>query len=45
MMLPNGYVYGEQALKNMAASNNGMITCPRTKEMFALKDADKVYVM
>ena len=34
-----------QALKNMAASNNGIITCPRTKEMFALKDADKVYVM
>jgi len=45
MMLPNGYVYGEQALKNMATSNNGVITCPRTKEMFALKDAEKVYVM
>jgi len=45
MMLPNGYVYGEQALKNMAASNNGIVTCPRTKEMFPLKDAEKVYVM
>ena len=29
----------------MATSNNGVITCPRTKEMFALKDAEKVYVM
>jgi len=45
MMLPNGYVYGEQALRNMATSNNGMVTCPRTKEMFAFKDAEKVYVM
>ena len=23
----------------------GMVTCPRTKEMFAFKDAEKVYVM
>ncbi|XP_046438766.1 E3 ubiquitin-protein transferase MAEA-like [Daphnia pulex] len=45
MMLPNGRVYGEQALRTMASSNNGMVTCPRTKEVFAVKDAEKVYVM
>ena len=34
-----------QALRVMAAGNNGMVTCPRTKEVFSLKDAEKVYVM
>jgi len=45
MMLPNGYVYGEQALNKMAKENDGQIVCPRTKEIYSIKDADKVFVM
>jgi macrophage erythroblast attacher len=45
MVLPNGYVYGHNALVAMAASNNGEITCPRTKDKYQLKDAEKVYIM
>lgn len=46
MMLPNGYVYGEQALRSMALENdNGDVKCPRTKEVFHLSTAQKVYIM
>ncbi len=45
MMLPNGFVYGERALTKMAAENDGQIVCPRTKEIFAFSDAEKVFVM
>jgi len=45
MMLPNGYVYGEQALLKMAEQNGGQIVCPRTKEIYPLTDLEKVYVM
>jgi len=45
LMLPNGYVYGEKALQTMAQENNGKVTCPRTKEVFNLKDVEKVFVM
>lgn len=45
LVLPNGNVYGENALRNMARENNGKIICPRTKEVFEMKDAEKVYVM
>lgn len=45
MMLPNGYVYGEQALEQMARENEGQVICPKTKEIFAFKKLDKVFVM
>lgn len=45
MVLPNGYVYGEQALQQMAAENNGQVICPRTKDVFPYKKVEKVYVM
>ncbi|XP_015910191.1 E3 ubiquitin-protein transferase MAEA [Parasteatoda tepidariorum] len=45
LMLPNGYVYGELSLKLMAAENNGKVTCPRTKEIFDIKEAEKIFVM
>ena len=45
LVLPNGNVYGELSLKQMASTNNGKIICPRTKEIFDFKDAEKVYVM
>lgn len=45
LMLPNGYVYGEKALQQMAQDNNGKVTCPRTKEVFNFKEVEKVFVM
>lgn len=45
MMLPNGHVYGEQALERMARENEGQIICPKTKEIFPFKKLDKVFVM
>jgi len=45
MMLPNGYVYGEEALAEQASLNDGQVICPRTKEIYSFKDAEKVFVM
>ncbi|XP_023328951.1 macrophage erythroblast attacher [Eurytemora carolleeae] len=45
MMLPNGYVYGEQALRSMADLNEGQVVCPRTKEIYSFTEMEKVYVM
>uniref|UniRef100_A0A0K2UIZ2 Macrophage erythroblast attacher n=1 Tax=Lepeophtheirus salmonis TaxID=72036 RepID=A0A0K2UIZ2_LEPSM len=45
LMLPNGYVYGEQALVKMADENDGQVICPRTKEIYPFRDCEKVYVM
>ncbi|CAM6000956.1 unnamed protein product [Sphagnum balticum] len=45
LVLPNGYVYGEQALRKMAQDNDGKVICPRTREIFDIKEAEKVYVM
>lgn len=44
MMLPNGQVYGEKALKEMM-KEQGAIICPKTKEVFCLKRVEKVFVM
>ncbi|KAK6622260.1 hypothetical protein RUM44_002067 [Polyplax serrata] len=45
MALPNGYVYGDEALSQMAAENNGQVICPKTKEVYPYKKLEKVYVM
>ena len=45
MMLPNGYVYGEEALLKMSMENDGQIVCPRTKEIYNIAEIEKVYVM
>lgn len=45
LMLPNGYVYGQKALQQMADENNGTIVCPRTRQTFNIRDAEKVFVM
>ena len=34
-----------QSLAVMAAENEGQIVCSRTKEIFNLEDAEKVFVM
>ncbi|ESO95172.1 hypothetical protein LOTGIDRAFT_117625 [Lottia gigantea] len=45
MILPNGYVYGFSALAMMASENDGRVVCPKTKQIFHLDDAQKVFVM
>ncbi|RUS88059.1 hypothetical protein EGW08_004225 [Elysia chlorotica] len=45
MMLPNGRIYGMQALENMAEDNEGRVVCPRTREIFHVDDLEKVFVM
>lgn len=45
MMLPNGFVYGERALKKMAEENYGMVTCPRSGAVYTIKECEKVFVM
>ena len=45
LMLPNGYVYGETALKKMAGENAGNVICPKTKEIFTFNSASKVFIM
>ncbi|KAK7508633.1 hypothetical protein BaRGS_00000199 [Batillaria attramentaria] len=45
MMLPNGHIYGLGALSKMANDNDGRIVCPRTREIYTLDEAEKVYVM
>uniref|UniRef100_A0A1B6DYG4 Macrophage erythroblast attacher n=1 Tax=Clastoptera arizonana TaxID=38151 RepID=A0A1B6DYG4_9HEMI len=45
MVLPNGFVYGEHALLQMANENNGQVQCLKTKECFPYKKAEKVYIM
>lgn len=44
MVLPNGQVYGEKALRDMV-KEHGAITCPKTNEVFCMKRVEKVYVM
>ena len=45
LMIPNGRIYSEEALKDMALKNKGMVICPVTKETFPLKDVRKVYLV
>ncbi|KAI2797862.1 hypothetical protein BLOT_015282 [Blomia tropicalis] len=45
MMLPNGYVYGEKALRRSAIANNGKVLCPRTQNTFDFKDAEKIMLL
>jgi len=45
LMLPNGMIYGQNSLLQLASQSNGMIVCPRTGDSFALSAAEKVYIM
>lgn len=45
LVLPNGNVYGEMALKQMATENDGKVVCARTKEIYHYNELSKVYVM
>jgi len=45
LALPNGNVYGELALRQMATENDGKVVCARTNETFNFSDLSKVFVM
>jgi macrophage erythroblast attacher len=45
LVLPNGHVYGEIALKQMAFENEGRVTCVRTKKVYEYSQLEKVFVM
>ncbi len=45
LALPNGHVYSLKALHDMAAANDGVITCPQTGERFALEQLRSVYII
>mmetsp|Transcript_17869 Transcript_17869/g.63081 ORF Transcript_17869/g.63081 Transcript_17869/m.63081 type:complete len:477 (-) Transcript_17869:53-1483(-) len=45
MVLPNGSVYGLQALSAMASANGGTITCPRTGDKCHMRDLRRAYVL
>ncbi|KAL6503636.1 hypothetical protein OROGR_025559 [Orobanche gracilis] len=44
LVLPNGYVYSNKALKDMANQNHGKITCPRTGLVCDFTEAVKAYI-
>uniref|UniRef100_A0A182SIE8 E3 ubiquitin-protein transferase MAEA n=1 Tax=Anopheles maculatus TaxID=74869 RepID=A0A182SIE8_9DIPT len=44
MMLPNGQVFGQQAIDQMRRVND-VLVCPKTNEMFRLPKIEKVFVM
>ncbi|KAK9070499.1 hypothetical protein SSX86_010901 [Deinandra increscens subsp. villosa] len=44
LVLPNGYVYSTKAVEEMAANNNGKITCPRTGLVCNYSEVTKAYV-
>ncbi|KAL1936527.1 hypothetical protein VTP01DRAFT_661 [Rhizomucor pusillus] len=44
MLLPNGQVYSLEALQEIAANHDGIITCPKTDETYELSDLRKVFI-
>ncbi|EKM57524.1 uncharacterized protein PHACADRAFT_251198 [Phanerochaete carnosa HHB-10118-sp] len=40
----NGHVYSKEALEDMAAINDGTVTCPRTKETCHFTELRKVFI-
>jgi macrophage erythroblast attacher len=44
MALPNGHVYSIRALKTMCNSEDGKVVCPRTNQIFHIKDARRCYI-
>ncbi|KDQ58612.1 hypothetical protein JAAARDRAFT_34441 [Jaapia argillacea MUCL 33604] len=44
MAFPNGYVYSREALEDMAAKNEGIVTCPRTGTSCDFSALRKVFI-
>ena len=45
LMLPNGYVYGECSIQSIVSEGNGDIICPKTNDVYSVKDLKKVFIM
>ncbi|KAJ3123667.1 GID complex subunit containing RING finger motif [Physocladia obscura] len=45
MALPNGYVYSQKALEEMALKHDGIVTCPRTGSQFHFIQARKAFAI
>jgi macrophage erythroblast attacher len=45
LVLPNGHVYSEKALRSMAHSSHGVVTCLRTGQSFDISEAKKVFIL
>uniref|UniRef100_A0A914DQ16 E3 ubiquitin-protein transferase MAEA n=1 Tax=Acrobeloides nanus TaxID=290746 RepID=A0A914DQ16_9BILA len=43
LILPNGRVYGENTIKKL--SKDGKFECPRTNEVFSLKEISRIFVL
>jgi len=44
MAFPDGHVYSREALEEMAAKNDGIVTCPRTGKSCAFQLLRKVFI-
>ncbi|KAJ6823098.1 macrophage erythroblast attacher-like [Iris pallida] len=44
LVFPNGHVYSEKALKEMASKNEGRVTCPRSGQVCNFSDLVKAYI-
>lgn len=44
LALPNGSVYGRDALQQMAVENSGMVKDPRTGQTLSFNDARRAYM-
>lgn len=42
--LPNGYVYSQRALQEMAAAHGGRVTCPRTGFACDVSELRRVFI-
>ncbi|KAF8072778.1 hypothetical protein HT031_000438 [Scenedesmus sp. PABB004] len=45
MVLPNGYVYSQAALEQIAANNGGKVVCPRTGSVFGFDEARRAFIV
>ncbi|KAJ3296951.1 GID complex subunit containing RING finger motif [Rhizoclosmatium sp. JEL0117] len=45
MVLPNGYVYSQKALEEMALKHDGVVTCPRTGQQFMASQMRKAFAI
>jgi macrophage erythroblast attacher len=45
MVLPNGYVYSQKAVEQIAAQNGGKVVCPRTGSTYGLEEARRAFIV
>ena len=45
MALPNGFVYSQEGLEEMAAAHGGKVTCPNSGAIYEVSDLRRVFIM